>query len=586
MSARKIILLVGLFACGLIAVLAMYIYILENNKKNRLLDLQVSNNIMDTYISVSNNISAGSVNSASKVSSLLSEMFTETSNLNKYDDVKSDINNKLNKYSQELKKDENSEDSKKAAKELDFAVKAYSYGAFNQVNKNSEVIVLNTIVKPILTDLMESINKEQHLLEMLINKKIQFDEAFKNEISFTKSDYQEKISQLNFLAQYNFVDRNIETKIKDMSKVLDEVENMKRSLYSVLLIGFGNMPTVKQLQDKSLLLNNSLLDIANAISNPINEDISSRLNTINLLVTLLIIGFVLVGFILYAISKIINNKVFVPLQNKAFEFEKMLGNVEKKVEDAKLSVENVSDSSDIIYNNSTETYNSVLGAENNSQEVAAAINEVTSTIANITQTVENVADMISDANNQTDNAKQGFVRLTDSSTRIHEAVELIKAIADQTNLLALNASIEASRAGDAGRGFAVVADEVRKLADKTSKATQTIGELVSEIQTESTTANKTIGLISDKIIEVNEVSTNVRLSMTEQATAVEAISENSNQAHESSIIAKDKVQEIKTLITGSKEKANTTNQTLDTVMLEMDKLRENCDEFINELSKV
>ena len=586
MSARKIILLVGLFACGLIAVLAMYIYILENNKKNRLLDLQVSNNIMDTYISVSNNISAGSVNSASKVSSLLSEMFTETSNLNKYDDVKSDINNKLNKYSQELKKDENSEDSKKAAKELDFAVKAYSYGAFNQVNKNSEVIVLNTIVKPILTDLMESINKEQHLLEMLINKKIQFDEAFKNEISFTKADYQEKISQLNFLAQYNFVDRNIETKIKDMSKVLDEVENMKRSLYSVLLIGFGNMPTVKQLQDKSLLLNNSLLDIANAISNPINEDISSRLNTINLLVTLLIIGFVLVGFILYAISKIINNKVFVPLQNKAFEFEKMLGNVEKKVEDAKLSVENVSDSSDIIYNNSTETYNSVLGAENNSQEVAAAINEVTSTIANITQTVENVADMISDANNQTDNAKQGFVRLTDSSTRIHEAVELIKAIADQTNLLALNASIEASRAGDAGRGFAVVADEVRKLADKTSKATQTIGELVSEIQTESTTANKTIGLISDKIIEVNEVSTNVRLSMTEQATAVEAISENSNQAHESSIIAKDKVQEIKTLITGSKEKANTTNQTLDTVMLEMDKLRENCDEFINELSKV
>lgn len=586
MSARKIILLVGLFACGLIAVLAMYIYILENNKKNRLLDLQVSNNIMDTYISVSNNISAGSINSASKVSSLLSEMFTETSGLNKYDDVKSDINNKLNKYSQELKKDENSEGSKKAAKELDFAVKAYSYGAFNQVNKNSEVIVLNTIVKPILTDLMESINKEQHLLEMLINKKIQFDEAFKNEISFTKSDYQEKISQLNFLAQYNFVDRNIETKIKDMSKVLDEVENMKRSLYSVLLIGFGNMPTVKQLQDKSLLLNNSLLDIANAISNPINEDISSRLNTINLLVTLLILGFVLVGFILYAISKIINNKVFVPLQNKAFEFEKMLGNVEKKVEDAKLSVENVSDSSDIIYNNSTETYNSVLGAENNSQEVAAAINEVTSTIANITQTVENVADMISDANNQTDNAKQGFVRLTDSSTRIHEAVELIKAIADQTNLLALNASIEASRAGDAGRGFAVVADEVRKLADKTSKATQTIGELVSEIQTESTTANKTIGLISDKIIEVNEVSTNVRLSMTEQATAVEAISENSNQAHESSIIAKDKVQEIKTLITGSKEKANTTNQTLDTVMLEMDKLRENCDEFINELSKV
>jgi methyl-accepting chemotaxis protein len=201
-------------------------------------------------------------------------------------------------------------------------------------------------------------------------------------------------------------------------------------------------------------------------------------------------------------------------------------NLVKYVETLEKSAETLSTSA----TNQVESLDSTTASVNTITENIVDTSKKTKRMAQIS---EDVMEASLNGNKLANDTILAMNDINESTSTIHESINVIDQIAFQTNILSLNAAVEAATAGEAGKGFAVVAGEVRNLASRSAEAAKEIKDLVEKAQNISIngkeiTENMKKGFddLSVKIKTTTELIQEVASSSNRQLESAKEINEN------------------------------------------------------------
>jgi len=255
-------------------------------------------------------------------------------------------------------------------------------------------------------------------------------------------------------------------------------------------------------------------------------------------------------------------------------FNMMTGNIRELINDIKsagdsivdatekllMAAEKTSEGANIQIEELNKTYEVITVFKKNSQASATKSEETVEVTTSASELAEQglvmldeTVDAMLNVKRYSQLASKKVKSLGERSLEIGDITNVISEISNQTNLLALNAAIEAARAGEYGHGFAVVADEIRKLAERSTKATKEIAELIKSIQLET---SETVKLVEESTVNIEHSS-----------DLAEKAGKSLKDINEGLVRARDSIREISLEIINQAEEANN-------VALSIEKVRE------------